>query len=415
VGGIVLGRDGNLYGVTTAGGANSSIDCDGQEVTSCGTIFKLTPSGELTTLYSFCSQPGCTDGSGPQAALVQGFDGNFYGMTPNGGAGGACSKFGFQPSGCGTIFKITPAGILTTLYSFCVDSCVAGWAPNGSLVLMSDGDFYGVTNFGGTGTGGTQCESAECGTIFRVTPKGAVKNLHSFCVKTGCPDGSHPQGIVLGTNGVLYGTTGNGGAHDDGTVFSFTQSNVLTTLYSFCSEANCADGSGPEQPLIQGSDGNLYGTTTGGGVTSNCSSCGTLFEITPAGKLTTLYSFCAQTDCFDGAGPSSALFQSTTGVIYGNAGGGNPGDGVIFSWTNPKLPRFVEPVPTGGDVGSLVRLLGNDLTGASAVTFNGVDATFKVVSSTEITATVPTGATSGNIGVVTPTASLSSNVAYVVQ
>jgi len=417
-GGLVLGSDGNLYGVTISGGANSNLECGDEGIAaSCGTVFKLTPTGKLTTLYSFCSQPGCTDGIQPATALTQGYDGNFYGMTSFGGSGGACAVYETEaPQGCGTIFRITPEGALTTLYSFCVDSCADGWDPTGNLVLSVDGNFYGTTNAGGIGSG---CPySSGCGTIFRISPKGALKSLYSFCILTGCPDGTHPGGLVLGTNGVFYGTAGDGGANNYGTVFAFKQSqSKLSTMYSFCSKANCADGSYPDVGLIQANDGTLYGTAFGGQSPYCLYGCGVLFMITPAGTYKTRYDFCSKNvDCFDGAIPFSPLFQSTTGAIYGFASGGESGNGLIYKWTDAKeLPPFVYTAPTAGDVGNLVKILGNDLTDASAVTFNGVDATFEVVSSTEITATVPSGATSGHVEVVTPTASLSSNVSFVVR
>jgi uncharacterized repeat protein (TIGR03803 family) len=400
VGGIVLGTDGNIYGVTLIGGANSSIDCSGESVQSCGTVFKLTPGGVLTTLHNFCSQPNCADGSLPGTALVQGFDGNFYGTTRYGGTGTCPDYDGFQPFGCGTIFKITPQGALTTLYNFCVASCEDGYDPLGSLIQARDGNFYGTTNFGGTGSGGPECRT-QCGTIFQITPEGALTSLYSFCIQTGCPDGAGPQGLIQASDGVFYGTTGGGGANNQGTVFSFTTSNVLTTKYSFCSQTNCPDGESPEAGLIQASDGNLYGYTPFGGANSG----GTLFKITPEGTLTTLYNFCSQTDCFDGIGPNTPLFQYTNGVLFGAAGGGNPGNGVVYS-LSAGLARFVATLPALGKAGRKVTILGTGLTGATAVTFNGTAAEFTVVSSTEITATVPGGATSGRVKVTVPSGTL---------
>jgi len=406
--GLVLGTDGNIYGTTYSGGANSSILCNGEEVSGCGTVFKLTPGGELTTLYNFCSQTNCADGSGPGGSLVQGFDGVFYGMTGAGGAG-TCPNYNFtRPFGCGTIFQITPAGALTTLYSFCAVSCVDGWDATGNLIQARDGNFYGSTNFGGTGSGGPQCGSG-CGTIFQFTPPGTLTSLYSFCIDEGCPDGAGPAGLVLATNGAFYGTTGSGGAANYGTVFSFTTPNALSTLYSFCTLANCPDGEYPQEGLIQASDGNLYGTTPFGGANSG----GTLFKITPAGGLTTVYNFCAQTNCTDGIGPDVPLFQDTNGILYGSAGGGPTGNGTVYSWSAGLRP-FVTTLPTSGKAGKKVTILGNNLTDASAVTFNGMGATFTVVSATEITATVPTGATSGKVHVTIPSGTLSTEVPFLV-
>jgi uncharacterized repeat protein (TIGR03803 family) len=402
VSGIVVGTDGNIYGVTLLGGANSSIDCSGETVQRCGTVFKLTPGGVLTTLYNFCSQPNCADGSLPGAALVQGFDGNFYGTTGYGGTGTCPYYDGLQPFGCGTIFKITPEGALTTLYNFCAVSCENGYDPLGSLIQAMDGNLYGTTNFGGTGTGGPECGTG-CGTIFQITPAGALTSLYSFCIQTGCPDGAGPESLMQAADGVFFGMTGGGGANNYGTVFAFTTSNVLTTMHSFCAQTNCTDGGYPQVALIQASDGNLYGSTTSGGSNSG----GTLFKITQAGAFTTLYNLCAQTDCFDGISPNTPLFQYTDGVLYGAAGGGNPGNGVVYSLSD-ALPRFLTALPTLGRAGRKVTILGTGLTGATAVTFGGTAAAFTVVSSTEITATVPAAATTGRVKVTTPSGTFST-------
>jgi uncharacterized repeat protein (TIGR03803 family) len=412
--GIVLGTNGDIYGTTSSGGANSSILCNGETVEGCGTVFKLTPGGELTILYNFCSQTDCADGSGPEGALIQGFDGNFYGITGHGGTGACPNYDGFQPYGCGTIFKITPEGALTTLNSFCVPSCADGWDPIGNLIQARDGNFYGTTNYGGSGFGGPACDDA-CGTIFQVTPEGALTSLYSFCIQEGCPDGSHPQsGLVLANNGVFYGTASSGGAANDGTVFSFTTSNALTTLYSFCTQANCPDGNDPGG-IILASDGNFYGYTSFGGVPpSGPDNAGTLFKITPAGALTTIYTFCTQTNCTDGSGPNASLFQYTNGTLYGSVGGGGPtGNGAIYS-LSAGLHPFVTTLPTLGNVGRKVTILGNGLTDASAVTFHGTAAEFTVVSATEITTTVPGGATSGAVKVTVPGGTLSTDVAFLV-
>ena len=144
----------------------------------CGTIFKITPSGTLTTLHSFCAQSNCTDGESPEAGLIQATNGNFYGTTYQGGANCA-------PDGCGTIFKITPSGTLTTVYSFCSQSgCSDGYYPEAGLIQASNGDFYGTTTFGGAG---------GVGTVFKITPSGTLTTLHSFCSQSNCTDGEYPK------------------------------------------------------------------------------------------------------------------------------------------------------------------------------------------------------------------------------
>ncbi len=312
--GLVQGTDGNFYGTTSAGGR--AVDCDGQ--IGCGTIFKINSSGTLTTLYTFCPTSPCTDGATPYAALVQGNDGNFYGTTETGGLG----------LGSGTVFKITPSGTLTTLYQFCSQTnCTDGANPYAALIQGADGNFYGTTKLGGT---------KNSGTVFKITPSGTLTTLHSF-VGT---DGADTQsGLVQGTDGNFYGTTNLGGATGEplcrigagcGTVFKITPSGTFTSLYSFCSESGCPDGGAPYAGLIQGTDGNFYGTTESSGANAD----GTIFKITPAGTLTTLYSFCSQAGCADGSEPYAGLIQASDGNLYGTTyEGGTNNDGTVFKLT----------------------------------------------------------------------------------
>lgn len=407
--GVVLGTDGNFYGTTEQGGSNSNIDCNGERVGSCGTVFKLTPGGELTTLYNFCKLANCADGSLPVNGLVQGTDGNFYGTTWYGGIGGTCNGSQTQPTGCGTAFKITPKGELTTLYQFCSsDTCTAD--PSG-LVQGKNGTFYGTTNFGGTGSGGAQCGSG-CGVFYSITSAGVFTTLYSFCVATNCPDGAHPQGsLVQASNGDFYGVANGGGANNFGTVFKIGPGGALVTLYSFCAQTDCPDGGYPEAGLIQATDGNFYGSTSSYGKNVG----GTLFRLS-GDKLKTLYNFCSKTDCNDGDAPSAPLFQATNGNLYGTAGsGGTTSFGTIFELLTDFAPS-IETIPTAAKVAAKVTILGNDLTGATAVSFNGTSATFTVVSATEITTTVPTGATTGNVTVTTSGGgTLTSNVSFLVK
>ena len=230
-----------------------------------------------------------------------------------------------------------------------------------------------------------------------MTPAGKLTTLHSF----DSTDGFYPYaGLVLATNGDFYGTTANGGAHSYGTVFRITTEGTLTTLHSF----DGTDGSEVNAGPVQATNGNLYGATYGGGAHSD----GTVFEITPAGTLTTLLSF----DYTDGSEVTGGLVQATNGTFYGTTyGGGTDGYGTVFS-LSVGLGPFVETLPTSGKAGAAVTVLGSNLTGATKVTFNGTAATFKVVSSTEITTTVPTGATTGPVEVVIPGGTLTSNVNF---
>jgi uncharacterized repeat protein (TIGR03803 family) len=298
---VVQATDGNFYGTTYIGGAHGQY----------GTVFKITANGVFSTLYSFCAQTNCADGANPAAGLVQGTDGNFYGTTTANGSNNA-----------GTVFKITSNGTLSTLYNFCSKAnCADGSTPYAGLVLATDGNFYGTTQSGGGAN--------NIGTVFKITPMGMLTTLYSFCSQMHCADGSYPDaGLVQGTDGNFYGTTSSGGANGYGTVFKITPMGALTTLHSFCTLTNCADGFMPIAGLLQGADGNFYGTTYEGG---NSASAGTLFKITSTGTLTTLYDFCSQANCTDGAAPRAGLVQTADGSFYGTTnGGGLDGSGTVF-------------------------------------------------------------------------------------
>jgi uncharacterized repeat protein (TIGR03803 family) len=305
--GLIQGSDGNFYGTTAGTGMGFG--------SSNGTVFKITPAGALTALYSFCSQADCTDGAHPQAGLIQGSDGNFYGTTQYGGAnvGGVANPLWTNPGGInpgGTVFKITPSGKLTTLYSFCSKAdCTDGQWPIAGVIQGSDGNFYGTTGYGGA-------HGYKYGTVFKLTPSGKLTTLYSFCSQADCTDGASPNGVIEGGDGNLYGTTMNGGANSNGgTVFKLTPSGTLTTLYSFCSKTDCTDGASPNG-LIKGGDGNFYGTTSEGGANVGG---GTVFRLTPSGTLTTLYSFSGEAD--DTAAPNGVIF-GRDGNLYGTTAGG---------------------------------------------------------------------------------------------
>ncbi len=298
---------------------------------------------------------------------------------------GSCSGLG-----CGTVFKITPQGKFTSLYSFTNGTDAA--SPIGRLFQGSNGNFYGTT--------------IGPGTVFEITPAGKLTTLYTF---TGGSDGGDPYGGVTQTaNGTIYGTTAYGGANSYGTVYRLV-GKKLTTLYNFCSLPNCADGNTPYGGLIQATDGNLYGTTTNGGPNA-----GTVFKITPQGALTTLYTFCSQLGCADGSVPYGDLLQATDGNFYGTTNGGGEANqyGTIFS-VSTGLGPFVQSITSSGKVGAKITVLGTSLTGATAVSFNGTAATFTVNSTgTAITTSVPAGATTGLINVVTPSGTLASNAPF---
>jgi uncharacterized repeat protein (TIGR03803 family) len=398
--GLAQGADGAFYGTTSSGGALNN-ECNG---TTCGTVFRITPSGTLTTLHSFDG----TDGNEPLAGLVLGTDGNFYGTTYIGGLGGC-------EGGCGTVFKITPGGTLTSLYSFRKGD---GYSPFTGLVQGTDGDLYGTTLYGGTSD---NCRHfTGCGTVFRITPGGTLMKLYTFCSQSNCMDGQFPEGeLIQGADGNVYGTTTGGGANDTcmdgcGTVFKITPSGTLTTLHSF----DGTDGAVPlAAGLVLGTDGNYYGTTFDGGAGDCEEGCGTVFKLTPSGTLTTLHSFNVNGE--DGSQPAAALFQGTDGYFYGTTDLGGTGNacqsgcGTIFS-LSVGLKPFVETQPTAGAVGAAVNIPGTNLTGATSVTFNGTSAVFTVISKTLITTSVPTGATTGTVEVIRPNGKGLSNVPFTV-
>jgi uncharacterized repeat protein (TIGR03803 family) len=291
-------------------------------------------------------------------------------------------------------------------------TCRDGEEPDGVL-LLPDGSFLGATKWSvGTFLGGS---------IYEITPAGKLSVLHMFDGEVGAGF-AEPTQPIPGSDGNWYGTIPNGDTA--GVFYRLTPEGKFNVLYKFCSLANCADGQAPNQ-VIQGTDGNFYGTTAGGGTSTNpmcaTNTCGTLFQITLTGKLTTLHSFCSEKNCADGAYPMGTLIQATNGTFYGAVQGGGPstncgsaGCGIIFSLSMGLSP-FVEANPNFGSAGQSIVILGNNLTGTTDVSFNGTPATFKVVSDASIEAKVPTGATTGTIEVTTAGGVLSSNVAFQVQ
>jgi uncharacterized repeat protein (TIGR03803 family) len=438
-GALVQGRDGNLYGTTSGGSTNSTA----------GTVFKMTPDGTLTTIYYFCSQANCADGSTPLAGLVLGTDGNFYGTTYSGGD----LSCGY-PYGCGTVFKITPAGVLTTLHTFIGQGDGAG--PHGGLAEGLNGSFYSTTG----------SEGGD-GTVFKITPLGTLTTVHYF----GEPDGLWPiSGPALGIDGNFYGTSLAGGTSLNcndgcGTVYKMTAAGKLTTLHSFDS----TDGTELVGGVVQAADGNFYGTAAYGGSSPVCAGlynggCGTVFKLTPARKLTTLYNLCSLANCVDGISPYGTLMQATDGNLYGTAlQGGANGYGTVFQITTSGgfrvlhnfdrdhggfpyaglmqatngilygttyygglppscnygcgsiysldlgLSPFVEAVTYSGKVGATVEFLGQGFTSSTTVSFNGTPATPSVKAGTYLTAVVPSGATTGFVTIATSNVSLQSN------
>lgn len=396
VGGLILGIDGNFYGTTTSSCPPPSAS-GGQSCTGGGSIFKITPSGTLTTLYTFTNG---VDGGMPNASLTQDADGTLYGTTPIGG----------NSSYNGTVFSLTSSGVFTTLYSF---SGPDGAQPS-ALVLGTDGSLYGTTGAGG---------SNRFGTVFKISPAHQFSTLHSFSSKDGleavtnlilAPDGSLygttagaggvggaygtifkinsagaytalfnfqiPHGYdPIGTlaadmNGNLFGVTFSGGDFGYGTIFNIDPMNQFSNVYSFTSnDSPSGSGFASDNGLILGADGNYYGVTWSGGNMGY----GSIFVVTPAGVKTTLHSFTNA----DGANPNGALTQGIDGVLYGTTYNGGDGYGTVFSITTAgyfsTLHDF-ENTDGANPNGALVQAADGFLYGVTCLSDTGYGTVFKI-------------------------------------
>jgi uncharacterized repeat protein (TIGR03803 family) len=419
------GRDGNLY---------STIQNDGTK--NVGTVYSMTTAGTLSTVYSFCSLTSCTDGGYPWGGVTLGFDGNFYGTTQ-----------GYGTHGAGTVFKVAPTGTLTTLWNFANGTDDS--APTYKTALGQDGSMYGVSeeqyagqngaffkvsaagvfkalkdfnytdgaspnlptqgtdgNFYGTAQGGGD-PTCKCGVVYKATPTGAITVLHAF---KGYPtDGYRPLGILVqGTDGNFYGTTYQGGAHNEGSVFKISPAGAFTLLYSFNYGNGIYDAQHPLAGLTLGTDGNFYGVGSAGG----SKNAGAIVKITPAGTESVLYSFCSVT-CNDGFGPATPLVLHTDGKFYGNTNGNSLSGSVFYSFDVGFKP-LVDLVTWSAKVGKTVEILGQGFTGTTGISFDGIPATFDNVSDTYMTATVPAGALTGTVTVTTLTSTMKSNRAFLV-
>jgi uncharacterized repeat protein (TIGR03803 family) len=303
---LTQGTNGSLYGVNSSGGSSGD-----------GTLFRMTTNGTTTVLASVNST---TSGASPVAGVVQGRDGNFYGTTLEGGL-----------SDYGTLFRVTSANAFSTLRSFNGDN---GAYSSSLLLQAADGNFYGTAENGGTNGG--------WGTVFRTTSAGVITPLVSFNYTNG---GIPIAGLVQDTDGTFYGTTYYGGANGAGSVFKMAADGTLTSLYSFSGDT---DGSNAYGGLLLSSDGNLYGTTESGGAYG----FGTVFRVSPDGTLVTLAHF----DGYQGANPEGTLAQGTDGNLYGTtAYGGQGGEGAIFRLSiNSPLQITGQPQPQVAFLGDSV-------------------------------------------------------------
>jgi uncharacterized repeat protein (TIGR03803 family) len=355
---LIQATDGNFYGTTVYGGG--STNCNTVGPGGCGTVFKMTPDGTVTVLHAFV---GGTDGAYPEAPLIQAADGNFYGTTSQGGGVTNCEG-GVQRIDCGTVFQMTPDGIVTVLHAF---AGTDGGNPGAALLQANDGNFYGTTNTCASGSGtifqmtpdGTvtvlhvfndgqnyypaliqatdgNFYGTNVGAVFQMTPDGTFTVLHVFA--GGTDGGQTYASLIQATDGNFYGTTYYGGVpFNGGTVFQMTSDGTATVRHAF---AGGTEGHWPYAAVIQATDGNFYGMAQGG---AGCDSgtCGTVFQMIPDGTVTPLYAFAGPPD---GAFPYyQALIQATDGNFYGTTVGGGSGGGVVFELTLGLAPTATRP------------------------------------------------------------------------
>jgi len=300
---VVQATDGNFYGTTNSGDR------------TVGSVYRMTPAGAFTTLHAF-SGP---DGAFPSAPLIVASDGNLYGTTDGG------------PNALGTVFRMSPAGAVTVLHVF-TNGPTDGAIPLAGLVEASDGAFYGTTMRGGSGFG----------TIFRITGAGALTMLYAF---TGGADGGEPRAsLVQASDGNFYGTAGAGGAANRGTAFRITPTGAFSLLHTF---TGGSDGGLPYSALIEGSDGNLYGTTSVSGGSANGG--GTAFRMTLAGGFSLLHTFTPA----DGESPMAALVQGADGMFYGTTSGGLSSAGSVFMMTPSGTVTLLHAFVGGAGDGAL--------------------------------------------------------------
>ena len=409
---LLQGQDGNIYGATTTGGKLGG-----------GNIFRMTPAGTFTDIYDFDG----THGEFPQGGISLGFDGNFYGTAYFGGT-----------SSAGVAFKITPSGTYSVLYNF-TNGSDGGYprtppvqAPDGNLygvtgssspnqvlykltpsgtfsvittvasqsysplLVGTDGNLYGTTLYGGT---------YNRGTAFQFSPaKKKLKIIHNFNVSS---DGGVPYGpLMQGVDGKLYGTTSGGGSASGGTLFQMSTAGKIVVLVNF-STTNEANGATPFSGVVQGSDGFLYGVASVGG--SN--GIGTLFKVDTAGKnFAVLHNFATA----DGDTPLSTPLLHTNGKIYGLTfhGGSHTVYGAFYSFDNGLKPFTEQFVYYSGKVNDTVTLLGQGFSNATGVKFGTGPGSFVASTDAYMIATVDAGATTGQITVLEPGGNLVTPLTY---
>lgn len=321
---LVQASDGTFYGTTNGGGSASN-----------GTIFKLS-AGTVTILHNFLDNSVPHDGGDPQS-LIQGKDGNLYGV---------CETGGNSTSNGGIVFSMTPQGSVTILHQF-----KDGSIPNDAfypqaLIQGSDGSFYGTTYFGGSSAN----SGTGYGAIFKMTSAGTVTILHGFGDGSVTNDGQYPGPLMQGSDGNFYGTTLNGGSSNKGTVYKMTSAGTITILHSFGDGSVTNDGANNGANafgLVQGPDGNFYGVTEYGGSVNR----GTLYQITSQGAMVVLHSFDDGTVANEGDYPVGALIPAADGSFYGLTSSGSiNGWGTLFKFSFKSAPLISNGPPPGTGV-----------------------------------------------------------------
>jgi len=382
--GVTLGTDGNFYGANYNGGTNGF-----------GTLYKTTPTGTGTVLYNFLFSSGPAN---PYAPPIEAANGTFYGTTTY-----SEERDGYLPQS--VAYSVTSKGVFKILHTF---TGTDGQNIAAGLVQGTDGNFYGCTAAGGTSSDGV---------IFKMTSVGKVTVLHNF----DGTDGSNCSfSLVQASDGDFYGTANVGGSAGAGVVFKITSGGTYTVIHNF---NGTTDGSYPNSPLIQATDGNLYGVTGSQGQVDN----GSVYKVTTAGTLTTLYSFTGGTD---GGIPQSALIQHTNGLLYGNTFIGGDlncftsiyyggqvvivaGCGVVYSLDIGAEPFVNLMTSSGHELTSTVEILGQGFTTSSVVKFGGVAATkVKLTGTTYLSATVPADALTGAVTVTTGATELTARQTF---
>ncbi len=367
--GVTLGNDGNFYGTCVAG-----------SVYNYGLLYKVTPAGTYTDLHDFSAANG--DGGQPNGPPVAASDGNLYGTTELGGA-----------NGNGAIYKVTPAGVVSILYSFLGGA--DGHNPNASLIQGKDGNLYGTAANGGAGGSGT---------VFKITTKGKLTVLHAF----DGTDGTQPNGaLVQGTDGNFYGVTFQGGTNNDGVVYKVSASGKFTLIHNFDIPT---DGSYAYAAMVQGTDGNFYGTTNYYGGDTD-----TIYKVTLKGVYSVVYQFNGSSSTI-GTSAANAMIQNTNGLLYGatsfSAAAVEGGEGTIYTLNIGAKP-FVRLTAASGLVGASINIFGQGFSSSSVVKFDGVTASNPVLQGTTyITVPVPTGALTGSVTVATGSTTLTSNAIF---